>query len=373
MLTESGCRERQRRFREQLAALGVDAVALTDYRDIYYLTGILLYSPVMFPALLFLETDGGSWLAASTAENVQSVDEVITYESKKFSTINPDPVRRLETGIAGRLRAHTVKRMGWQAESLPSLLGERIEQTLHPDDWVAVDDALEMMQRRKDPDELEVMRRCIQINLAGYTAARALIAPDVNELAVLAAGQRGALLEAGEPVYHGGDYRSGDIGGAARDRCAEKGELYIIDAQTYYHGYWSDQSRAYQVGDEPTELQRSLFEHIAAIQREAPSVLKPGMDGTEVWWWMDERVREHPALADEGLIHHAGHAVGLHAHEMPDLNRDRGGMLEPGNVVSVEPGGYTAAARYGVRIENTYLITETGAENLSEYPISLAP
>jgi Xaa-Pro dipeptidase len=369
MLTDSGCRERQRRFREQLTTLGIDAVVLSDYRDIYYLTGALLSD--RFPAFLFLETDGGSWLVATAAENVATVDDVLTYEWHKLYTMNPDPVRRLDTVIAGRLRDHTVRRMGWQSEYLPRLLGERIEHTLHPDEWIAVDDALRTMQERKDPDEIELLRRSIQINLAAYTAARAAITPGVNELEVLAAAQRGAMLEAGEPVYHGGDYCCGEFGGPARNRCIEKGELYIIDAQTCYHGYWSDLSRAFAVGDQPTKLQQSIFEHIAAIQQEVPSRLKPGVDGTEIWHWMDQRIREHPTLADEGLTHHAGHAVGLRAHELPDLNRDRGGILQPGNVVSVEPGGYTAEARRGVRIENTYLITETGAENLSEYPIQL--
>ena len=58
---------------------------------------------------------------------------------------------------------------------------------------------------------------------------------------------------------------------------------------------------------------------------------------------------------------------------MPDINRDRGGTLEPGMVICIEPGGYFEAARYGVRLENMYLITDTGAENLSEYPLQLFP
>ena len=90
-----------------------------------------------------------------------------------------------------------------------------------------------------------------------------------------------------------------------------------------------------------------------------------------MWRALDAQIREHPTLADTGLVHHGGHAIGLRAHEMPDLNRDRGGTLEVGNVVSVEPGGYADALNYGVRIENMYLITESGAENLSEYPMEI--
>jgi Xaa-Pro aminopeptidase len=56
---------------------------------------------------------------------------------------------------------------------------------------------------------------------------------------------------------------------------------------------------------------------------------------------------------------------------MPDLNPERGGMFEVGNVVTLEPGAYLDGLRGGVRLENMYLLTENGAENLSVYPMSL--
>lgn len=95
------------------------------------------------------------------------------------------------------------------------------------------------------------------------------------------------------------------------------------------------------------------------------------MHGTEVWKWVDARLREHPVLRERGLVHHAGHGVGLRAHEGPDLNRDRGAELIPGDVVSVEPGAYGEDLRPGFRLENMFLITETGCELLSDYPLSL--
>jgi Xaa-Pro aminopeptidase len=375
LLTENGCLERQRRLREQLDRLNIDAVVLTDYRDVYYFTGVLLadkFPGVRTPVFMLLETRGRCWLAADSCAPNACVAECLEYEWGLFSTINPDPLRRLEQVVATRLKgAPRVKRLGFQAESLPHQLANTAAETLYPDEWVAIDDLLSDMQSRKDPDEVDVIRRCVQINLAAYTAAKAVIAPGVNELDVLAAGQRAAMLAVGQPVYHGGDYRSGELGGPARNRAVERGEIYIIDAQTYYGGYWSDLSRAFSVGGEPTALQQSIFDHIAAVQAQVPALLKPGVDGRDVWRELDKLVRQHPAFAETGLIHHGGHAVGLRVHEMPDLNRERGGLLEVGNVLSVEPAGYTDEARYGVRIENMYLITESGVENLSEYPVSL--
>jgi Xaa-Pro aminopeptidase len=375
MLTEAGCRERQRRFREELDRVNVDAVALTDYHDIYYLTGQFLPDKqpgTWFPALLYFETRGGSWLMGDSAQESPLVDEALTYEWTKFGTMNPDRQQRLIALVADRLKGYPpVKRLGWQVESMPRGLADTLDRALHPGEWVAVDEVLATMQQRKDPDEVEAIRRCVQVNLAGYTAAHAAIEPGMNELAVLAAGQRGAMLAACGRVYHDGDYGCGVYNGPARNRPIEPGEIYIIDAQTYHGGYWSDLSRAFLVGDKPTALQQSIFDHIAGIQRQAPSLLRPGAEGRDIWRTLDKWIREHPALAESGLIHHGGHSIGLHLHEMPDLNKDRGGILEAGNVLSVEPGGYTEAARYGARIENMYLITETGVENLSAYPVSL--
>jgi Xaa-Pro aminopeptidase len=227
------------------------------------------------------------------------------------------------------------------------------------------------MQQQKDDDEVEVIRACVRANLAAYEAVAATISPGVNELEVLAAGRRGAILGAGEKAFHDGDYQSGSYNGPARDRTIERGELYIVDAWTRYRGYWTDMSRTFAVGSSPTDTQQKLFDHIRGIQRKLPKILRPGVDGREVYRQVDELIREHPPLAKDGLIHHAGHAIGLRVHEMPDLNPNRGGTLQPGNVVCVEPGGYFIAARHGVRLENMYLITKDGCEDLSPGDIEL--
>lgn len=372
MLTEAGCRARQQRLRELLVRRNADAAAITDPHEIYYFTGLLLpLQPWTWPGFFWLDTQGQSFLAAPGENREGYVAERLDYDPKEGATANPDNVRRLGALVEQRLKGSRTARIAYQSEALPKSVADVIAGAASPDAWLAIDGDLVEMEKRKDPDEIECIRRSVQADLAGYRAAQAAIAPGVNELEVLAAGQRAAELYAGQPVYHGGDYASGEIGGFARNRQIERGELYIVDAQTCVAGYWSDLSRAYIVGDEPTPLQQSIFDHIAAIHQHVPALLKPGIDGREVWRETDRLIREHPALAEAGLIHHAGHNIGLRAHEQPDLNRDRGGLLEIGNVVTFEPGGYPKAARRGVRLENMYLITEMGAQNLSEYPMAL--
>ena len=274
MLTQAGCLNRQHRFREQLAAQNIDAAVLTDYRDIYYFTGML---SAQFPIFMLLETGGGCWLVTHTDDGVSCVDDCITYEWNVLGTMNPNIMEGMNGIVSKRIRGmKTAKRLGWQAEAMPHLLGQSVDNALQPDEWVAIDSLLRTMQSRKDPDEVALIRKCIQADLAAYTAVQKAITPGENELAVLAAGQRGAALEAGEKVFHDGDYQCGVFNGPARNRKIVQGEIYIVDAWTCYRGYWSDLSRAFVVGGSPTDLQQSVYDHIAAVQRDVPALLKPG-------------------------------------------------------------------------------------------------
>ena len=227
------------------------------------------------------------------------------------------------------------------------------------------------MQEVKDPDEIELLRKAVQVDLAAYAAAEAAMAPGVNELEVLAAAQRAAHLAAGEKVFHDGDYQCGELGGFARNRPIEAGEIYVIDAWSVYRGYWADLCRSFAVG-EPTEVQHSVFEHVKGFHDRVGEYLRPGKDGRECAVAMDAYIREHPKPGRRRLDppRRAQPRPGR-AHEMPDLNKERGGTLRVGNVVSVEPGAYIPEARAGVRLENMYLITEDGLENLSPYPMKL--
>jgi len=375
MLTQEGCRARQDRLQERMAAEGIDAVMLTDHRDIYYFTGLLLssYPAFPFPAAMVLQQSGETWLAAHTVEGEALVDERIEYEFHKLYTMNPDPVRQLNNAVTDRLKKMKgVSRFGWQEESLPALLSHSLENWVGDSALMPIDEVLAELQKSKDTEEAGLLRKSVEVSLAAYDAAQRVIVPGVNELDVLIAGRSAATHTASSVMHHGGDYRSGEQGGVARDRSVPKGELYIIDAHTDFQGYWSDLCRTFSVGD-PTDLQVSVYEHIAAILTDVPTLVKPGGKGTELWSILDARIREHPHLADSGLIHHGGHGVGLRPHEAPDLNRDREGIFEVGDVFSCEPGAYSDELGGGVRLENTYWITEDGVENLSEYPMNLIP
>jgi Xaa-Pro aminopeptidase len=355
-------------LRARLNEQAIEAAVISDARDIYYLTGVL---PAAQPTLLLLTTAGEAILIDHSGEGEAAVTDRLVYEYNKLYTLNPDLLRCLAAVLAPRLAGRpAVGRLGWQAEALPRSIGEVVAVALRPAEWVVIDEIISGMQQCKDADEISLLRKVNRCNLAAYAAAEQAIKAGVNELEILAAAQRAAMLEAGEPVNVGGDYRCGAFGGPARFRLTQAGELYIIDSGFAYRGYWTDLARTFAVG-EPTALQRSVYAHVAAILNEVPFQLRPGGSGRALWRWLDARLREHPHLAESGLVTHGGHGIGTRVHEMPDINRDRDGRFAVGNVVTCEPGGYSTLLKAGIRLENALLITEWGVENLSPYPLDL--
>ncbi|HEY8883925.1 MAG TPA: Xaa-Pro peptidase family protein [Chloroflexota bacterium] len=373
VLDLAACATRRSRFQERLDRLGLDAALIAHPAEIYYYTGQLVPT---FPSFLFLPTRGDAWLATAgdgpdRPGEGHAVEQVF-YPSHLLLTMNPDVARRLAAVVRQRAQGLSgFSRVGWQSDALSHLIAQTIQETLHPDSWVAIDDELADQERAKDPDELVLLRKVIDCTMAAYAADRAAIAPGQNELAVLEAGHQAATLAAGEAVWHGGDYRCGEFGGPARGRAIEAGELYVIDAQTTYRGYNADTCRTFAVA-EPTPLQQSVYDHLVGIHAELPRFIRPGGRGTELWQFIDREIRKHPHLRESGLIHHGGHGTGLRPHEPPDINRDREGIFRPGDVVSCEPGAYSTELNAGIRLENTFLVTETGCELLSHFPFQLS-
>jgi len=344
-----------------MASQGLAAAVITDGRDIYYFTSVML--PADLPVALLIEASGESILIVPEGCDIGATHAHVEYDWNHRGTRDPDVLIAMSTLFDEVLQRKDFDAVGAQFGTLTHRIGEALS-----DDErrrvVAIDDQIADLQRLKDPDEIEMIRASIQANLAAYEAAQRAIHPGVTELEVLAAGYAGAMQAAGEKVFHDGDYQCGGYNGPARNRRAQAGELYIIDAWTCYRGYWSDMSRTFFVGAGPTDLQRELFDHIRWVQSQTPSLLRPGVDGQDVYRELDALIRRHPLLADKGLVHHGGHAIGLRSHEMPDVNLGRGGVLEPGQIICIEPGAYLPEARYGVRLENMYLITEDGCEDL---------
>jgi Xaa-Pro dipeptidase len=148
------------------------------------------------------------------------------------------------------------------------------------------------------------------------------------------------------------------------DRVIQDGDVLVTGAGSDVGGYGSELERTMIVG-EPTEKQRRYFDVMVRAQEASIEALKPGNTCSDV----DKASRE--VIIDAGyealMRHHTGHGIGLQGHEPPFLDMGNPLVLEPGMVVSIEPGIYELGYA-GFRHSDTAVITEDGHELITYYP-----
>jgi Xaa-Pro aminopeptidase len=270
-------------------------------------------------------------------------------------------------GIAGRLEG----RFGFEDDRMPVRALEKLKEKLGEGaEPVPAGGLVERLRRVKDEGELaaiaaaaemadEALRWTLERGLAGRSERDVALATEarIRELggdpsfpAIVAAGPNGALPHA-EPGER-------EIG---------QGELVVFDMGAKLDGYCSDGTRTFATG-EPGERAREVYEVVREAQAVALAAIEAGAKGDA----LDAVAREAIERAGHGerFGHALGHGVGLELHEEPKLAQRSTDVLEPGEVVTVEPGVYLPG-ELGVRIEDLVVVTAGGHRNLSGLPKEL--
>jgi Xaa-Pro aminopeptidase len=230
---------------------------------------------------------------------------------------------------------------------------------------------VEALRAVKEPEELEAIRRAAEVTDATY----ARLAEEQ-----FAGRTERELVWRMEVLFHecGADGLAFDVDIAAGptaasphampgERVVEEGEFVLVDAGATVDGYCSDCTRTFAVGEVSGSLQ-GLYDIVLRAQLAGLEAVRPGAGGREV----DAAARAVIAEAgySESFGHGLGHGLGLLVHEAPVLRPESQDVLEPGNVVTVEPGIYLSGVA-GIRIEDLVAVTEDGAEVLSRFPKEL--
>lgn len=218
----------------------------------------------------------------------------------------------------------------------------------------------------KDAEEIACIRKAAQIADAAFSDILAFLRPGISEQAV-AARLESTMRSLGSerpafPTIVASGVRGSLPHGTATEKLIVAGEFVTMDYGAVYRGYCSDMTRTVCVG-RASGAQRALYETVRSAQALGVSLVKPGASGKGV----DAAVRA--ALSDAGygarFGHGLGHSLGLEIHEEPRLSPSSVcERLEPGMIVTVEPGVYLPGEG-GLRIEDTVLVTETGGEPLT--------
>ena len=366
LLDLQACRARQARLRRRMADRGLDAVIVVAPEHVQYFTGHrwdFRFAPVA--AILA----GGETLLVCPDKPVEeaAATEVRTYAAKRRSTLRTDQ-RQASSEVLGEWLSTRggLRSVGVEFSACPPAVTRLLDDAATVD----VDPDLLNLRRRKDPDELVLLRQAIAATGRMYEAARARIGPGVSELEIFSALQAAAVEACGEMLTGtGNDYACGVRGGPPRQRPCSAGDLYILDLGPAYRGYFGDTSRTFAVDGRPTDQQLAAWRHVcealAIVERRA----RPGVRCRDIY----AEVHAWLATAPVGSwSSHLGHGIGLFVHETPHLNPEWDDVLEEGDVIAVEPALYDPALRCGMRIENDYLVTAAGLELLSPFPLDLA-
>jgi Xaa-Pro aminopeptidase len=277
------------------------------------------------------------------------------------------PVKVLKREEKEALFKELKGRVGFEAEHLPYAALERLRE-LSPAEWVPTKGVVERLRLKKTPEEVQRIRKAQALAEEALAHALTLLRPGVEEREVALEiefflRRRGAEGVAFPPIVASGARGALPHAGASEKRLTA-GELITLDLGAKVAGYHSDMTRTVALGKPSPEMRR-VYEAVQEALEVALQGLKPGRTGKEV----DALARE--ALGRHGLdrhfVHSLGHGVGLAVHEGPSLSPYTEEVLEPGMVVTVEPGVYLPGVG-GVRIEELVLLTEEGIELLSRFP-----
>jgi Xaa-Pro aminopeptidase len=264
------------------------------------------------------------------------------------------------------ISSHKRLRIGIESEHLSVSARDRLLDALPSFCRLKKTSALiERVRMIKDADELKLIRAAVNLGAGLFDTALKTIRPGVKETDVAAemeyaAHQAGAQGMSFSTIIAAGKRSALPHGRASAARIQTRG-FVVCDFGVILSGYCSDMTRTVHVG-RPTAEERRAYDAVRNAQQAAIEVVRPGVSVCEV----DSAVRK--LLKKEGLAkyftHSAGHGVGLEIHEAPRIAAGQTEVLHPGMVITIEPGVYLPG-KWGVRIEDMVLVTESGCEVLA--------
>ncbi len=363
------CRARQQRLCERLAELSVDRAVLVSHENVQYLTGFRPHR--LMQAAVCLEADGRCTLAAPNSEpDDVAADRVVTFEAQWHSTLRQEQLETATRTLADAVSRNS-QRLGIEyAAGCPHVLRAFDVPNVSGDRLVDMDPVLWRLRRRKDSDELAMIRRAIGCTEAMYARAREIIAPGITELDVFSQLHAAAVAVAGEPLTAplGNDYQCNSPGGPPRGRAAQEGELFILDLGPCYRGYYADNCRTIAVSGQPADEQQNAWEAIVAVLDMVEQTVRPGVSCRDLFDQAQAMLDEDRAGA---FSHHLGHGFGLFPHTAPHLNPHWDDTFAEGDTFTAEPGLYTEDLKAGIRLEQNYVVTTDGVERLTNFPLEL--
>lgn len=339
------------KLRQAMREKGLDAVFIKSPPNVFYFSG-------------FTGTSGSLFISAD--KNCLLTDFRYTEQAKiqaaDFEILRVDGE---QTGKIAEL-AQGLPAIGVEEDFLSWAEYRQLQEAVSETNLADSAEIFRNIREIKDGSELEILRQAIRITDEAFSQALNEIKPGVREEEIaldleFALRKQGASGRSFDFIVASGQ-RSALPHGVASAKKIERGDLVTMDFGAIYERYCSDMTRTVFVG-KPQAKHRDIYQIVLEAQLAAIAALKPGMTGKEG----DAVARDVIAKAGYGehFGHGLGHSLGLEIHETPRLSIREEKVLEPGMLLTVEPGIYLPGWG-GVRIEDVVLVTNFGVEVLTE-------
>lgn len=342
------------RIRALMAARNLDALLVSDIANAFYLTGFT----------------GSTAAAVVTGEACHVlVDPRYTVQARSecvASSVVEYVGRSTIAAVGELLNDLKPRRLGYEADQLTvSTYRDLRSRTDSATAFRSTGGLVETLRRVKDAGEIELIRRACGIADAAFASIVQEIEAGMSEKGVAllvdsTLRRLGADKEAFETIAASGP-RAACPHASPTDALLESGVLLKLDFGARYSHYNSDITRTICLG-QPSARQKEIYGIVLDAQLKAIDAIALGKAGKDI----DAVARDHIAAKGYGdnFGHGLGHALGILVHDGPAFSRTSEVVLEPGMVVTVEPGIYIEGWG-GVRIEDDVLVTESGAEILT--------
>ena len=353
-------RERVRALRRRLSGAGADAVLITNPCDIRYLTG-------------FVGDDSWALIRARTSEVYVLSDRRFEEQIRKEAPHVRGLIRK--SGLGDELLKLKKKlgagQIAVQAQYLTLSQQATLAKKVGARALKVFDDGLLKQRAIKDSREITATRKAVRIAQQAYQRTLSFAKPGMSESHVAAYIEyQMRLLGADKAAFDtivAVDANASLPHAIPGSRKLRSNGLLLVDWGARYRGYCCDLTRTVAIGKMPAQL-RQVYAIVLEAQLAAIDAIAPG-----------KRLKDIDAVA-RGVIkkagygdcfgHGLGHGLGLDIHEQPVLSFRSEGELEPGHLVTVEPGIYLPGVG-GVRIEDDVLVTRRGRRVLSDLPKTL--
>lgn len=351
---------RRNRLRRLIERAHVDALLVTNFKNVTYLTGFTGDDSFL------LVTPGGETLISDKRYTTQLEEEC---PDLKLEIRGPgERMVPITVGVIERAR---IARLGIEAESATVSLEHALADALSKIEIVPTDSLVERLRIVKDKHEIELTRVACRQAERAFDAVKTLMTLEMTELELAAEleyqarrfGAKGLSFSAIVAVGP----RSALPHATPTSAKLSASDFLLVDWGANSGLYMSDLTRIVVTARISPKL-RKVYGVVLAAQLAAIHAIRPGVTCEQV----DRVARKIISKAGFGRAfgHGLGHGTGLEIHEAPRLAAGQKTKLQPGMIVTVEPGIYLPGWG-GVRIEDDILVTRTGHEVLSDVPKQL--